>query len=68
MSGNKWWSTNVGAKLLFDLVMLSSLPSDIPLDFHNSTRVNLVKYLMCFLAGLNINNFEIFLKKNILLD
>ena len=48
MSGNKWWSINVGAKLLFDLVMLSSLSSDIPLDFHNSTRVNLVKYLMFF--------------------
>ena len=45
MSGNKWWSTNAGAKLLSDLVMFSTLSSDIPLDFHDSTEAVLVKYL-----------------------
>ena len=34
MSGNEWWSTKVGAKLLFDSVIFSILSSDIPLDFH----------------------------------
>ena len=33
-SGNKWWCTKVGAKLLFDLVICSILSCDIPLDFH----------------------------------
>ena len=33
MSGNKWWSTKVEAKLVSDLVMFSRHSSDIPLDF-----------------------------------
>ena len=36
MSGNKLWSTKVGAKLLLDLVILSIFSSDTPLDFHDS--------------------------------
>ena len=50
MSGNKWWYTKVGAKLLSDLVIFSILSSDIPLDFHDSIRVVPVKYLVHFLA------------------
>ena len=36
MFSNKWWSTEVGSKLLSDLVIFSIFSSDIPLDFHNS--------------------------------
>ena len=43
MSGNKWWSTKVAAKLLSDLVIFSKFPSDFPLDFHDSIRVVLLK-------------------------
>ena len=32
MSGKEWWSTIVGPKLLSDLVMISILFSDFPLD------------------------------------
>ena len=39
MSGNTWWSTKVGAKLLSDLVIVSVFSSDIPLDFHELIRV-----------------------------
>ena len=53
MSGNKWWSAKVGAKLLPDLVIFSIHSSDIPLDFHDSIWVAPVKYLMYFLAGIN---------------
>ena len=53
MSGNKWGSTKVGAKLLSDLVKFSILSSDISLDFHDSIQVVPVKYLMYFLAGIN---------------
>ena len=53
MSGNKWWSTKVAANLLSDLVMFSTLISDIPLDFHDSTRVVLLKYLMYFLVRIS---------------
>ena len=53
MSGNTWWSTTVGAKLLLDLVMFSILSSDIPPDFHYSTPVVVVKYLIYFIAALN---------------
>ena len=35
MSGNTWWSTNVGAKLLSDLVIFSIFSFDITLDFHD---------------------------------
>ena len=57
MSGNEWWSTKVGAKLMSDLAIFSSFSSNIPLDFHDSTRVMLVKYLMYFLAGINMKQF-----------
>ena len=63
MSGNTWWSTKVGAKLLPILVIFSIFSSEIPLDFHESMWLEPLKYLMYFLAGININNFEIFLKK-----
>ena len=65
----KWWSTNVGAKLMPDLVMILTFSSDIPLDFHKSILAVPLKYLISFLADINtnINNFEIFLKINILL-
>ena len=38
----------VGAKFLPDLVILSILFSDVSLDFHNSTQVVSLKYLMYF--------------------
>ena len=53
MSGNEWWSTKVGAKFLSDIVIFSRLSSDIPLDFHDSIPVVLVKHLMCFKAGIS---------------
>ena len=46
MSGNKWWSTKVGIKLLNGLVIFSILSSDIPLDFHDSIQVVPLKYLI----------------------
>ena len=54
MSGNKWWFTKVGAKLLSDLVVLSILSSDIPLDFHDSIRLVPLKYLVYFWLDINI--------------
>ena len=53
MSGNKWWSTKVGAKLLSDLVKFSILSYDIPLDFHELILAVPLKYLMHFLSGTN---------------
>ena len=53
MSSNEWFSTKVGAKLLFDLDIFWILSSDIPLDFHDSIGVVPVKYLIYFLAGIN---------------
>ena len=57
MSGNKWWYTKVDAKLLSDLVIVSMLSSDIPLDFHNSIRVVPLKYIMYILAGRNTKRY-----------
>ena len=48
MSGNKWWSTRVGAKLLSALAMFSIFFSDIPLDFHKSIWVVPLKHLIFF--------------------
>ena len=48
MSGNEWWSTKFGAKLLSDLVIFSILSTEIPLAFHDSIPVVLVKFLMYF--------------------
>ena len=45
MSGNTWWSTKVGAKLLSDLVIFSIFSSNIPLDFHGLIWVVPLKYL-----------------------
>ena len=53
MSGNTWWLTKVGSKLLSDLVIFSIFFSYIPLDFDESILVVPLKYLMCFLAGIN---------------
>ena len=53
MSGHKWWSTKVGAKFLFDLVIFSILSSYIPLDFHDSIWEVPLKYWMYFLVGIN---------------
>ena len=54
MSGNKWWTTKVEKILLSDLATFSTFLSDIALDFHESIRVVPLKYLMYFLAGINI--------------
>ena len=43
----------VSAKMQSDLIIFSVLPSDIPLDFHDSISVVLLKYLMYFLVGIN---------------
>ena len=40
--------------LLSDLAIFSVFPSDIPSYFHDSIRVVSLKYLMYFLAGINI--------------
>ena len=53
MSGNTWWSTTVGTKLLSDLIIFSIFSFYIPLDFHKSIRVVPLKNLMYFLAGIN---------------
>ena len=53
MSGNKRWSTKVGAKLFSTLVLFSIFSSDIPSDFHESIWVVPVKYLIYFLADIN---------------
>ena len=66
MFGNKYWSTKVAAKLLFDLVIFPILSFDIPLDLHESIRVVPLKYLINFLAGKILNKFKIFIQKNIL--
>ena len=44
VSGNTWWSTNVGAKLLPDLVIFWIFSSDIPLDFLESVVPVPLKY------------------------
>ena len=44
MSGNKWWSANVGARFLSELVTFLILFCEIPLDFHSSTWVLPLKY------------------------
>ena len=53
MSGNKWWSTKIGTKLLSDVVIFLTLSSDVPLDFHDSIRVVSLTHLMYFLDGIN---------------
>ena len=53
MSGNTWWLTKVGAKLLSGLVIFSICSSYTPLDFHKSIWVLALKCLMYFLAGIN---------------
>ena len=55
MYGNKWWSAKVGVKLPSDLVIFSILPSAFSLDFHDSIRVEPLKYLMYFLVGIKSN-------------
>ena len=49
MSGNTWWLTKVGVKLLSDLIIFSVFFSDIPLAF----QVVPLKYLTYFLTGIN---------------
>ena len=53
MPGNESWSTKVSAKLLYDLVIFSIFSSDIPLNFHESIQLVLLKYLIYFLGGIN---------------
>ena len=48
MSGNTWWSTKFGAKLLSDLVTFSIFYFDITLNFYKSIGVVPLKYLMYF--------------------
>ena len=50
MSGNEWWFTKAGAKLLSNLAIFLIFSA---LDFHDSVRVVPVKDLMYFLAGIN---------------
>ena len=54
MSGNTRQSINVGEKLLSDLVIFSTISSDISLDFHKSIQVVSLKYLMYFFAEENV--------------
>ena len=55
MSDAKRRSTKVGEKLqLSDLAIFLIFLFDIPLHFHNSILVGPLKYLMHFLAGINI--------------
>ena len=51
MINKSWW------KLLFDLVILWMLSSDVTLDFHDSVRVVPLKYLMYFLLGIKTKYF-----------
>ena len=53
MSGNKLWSTNVGAILLSDLFIFSISSSELTLDFHESIRSE----PLYFLAGINTKQF-----------
>ena len=53
MTGNTWWLTKVGAKLLSDLVILSIFSSDIQFHFHKSIQVVPLKYSKYFLSGIN---------------
>ena len=48
MSGNTWWLTKVGAKVLSNLVLFSIFSSDIPIHFHQLIWVVPLKYLMYF--------------------
>ena len=48
MSGNIWWSTKYGEKLLSGLVIFSILSYEIPLDFHHSIQVEQLRYLKYF--------------------
>ena len=52
MFGNKWLSRKVDAKLLPDLVILSILYSNIPLDFQDSIQVVALKYLIYIPVGI----------------
>ena len=67
MSGNKWWSTKVAENFLSDLVIFFVFLSDIPLDFQESSQEVPVKYLMYLSVAQILNNFQVFLQKNILL-
>ena len=64
VSGNKWWSIKVAAKLLPDIFMFSILSSDISLDFHNSTWVVPLKELRYFLVAINTKWSWNILKEN----
>ena len=54
ISDNTWLSTNVGAKLLSDLVIFSIFSPDIPLNFHELIRVVPLKYLIYLSAVIKI--------------
>ena len=54
MSGNTWWLTKVGEKLLYDLAIFLIFSFNIPLDFHELIQLELqLKYLMHFVACIN---------------
>ena len=57
MSGNTWWWTKVGAKLMSDLVIFSIFSSSILPDIYESIRVVALKHLTYFLAGTNTKKF-----------
>ena len=55
MSGKKWWSTKVDAKLclMSNLVIFSTFSLDIPSDFHEEIQVVSWKHLMILVSGMN---------------
>ena len=57
ISGKKLWSTKVYVKVLSDLAIFLILSSGIPVNFHYSMPVVLVRYLMYFSAVLVILKF-----------
>ena len=55
MSGKKWRSTKVDAKLclMSNLVIFSTFSLDIPSDFHEKIQVVSLKHLMFLVSGIN---------------
>ena len=56
----------LSVKLVSDVGIFSILSSENPIDFHDKTLVVSVKNLKDFCMKNILNNFVVFLKKNIL--
>ena len=54
ISGNKWWSTKIDAKLLSDVVTFSILSSDIPLDFQKPSSASKIFNILLNIQTWNI--------------